>query len=87
MDDSSIVELYSAANSVEAHAIVNALAAAGIKARVVGEFLEVGIGYISSSQLAGPKVWVRQEDEARARELLKEWKGRKKCTRESSDQE
>ena len=43
MDDSDIVEIYSAANSIEAYAMANALKAAGIKARVVGDILEIGV--------------------------------------------
>ena len=44
MDDSEIVEIYSAANSIEAYAMANALKAAGIKARVVGDILGIGGG-------------------------------------------
>ncbi len=44
MDDSDIVEIYSAANSIEAYAMANALKAAGIKARVVGDILGMAAG-------------------------------------------
>lgn len=71
MDDSNIVEIYSASNSIEAYAMANALKAAGVKARVVGDLLETGI-YLG--QPVGSRVWVRKEEEARARQLLKEWK-------------
>jgi hypothetical protein len=46
MDDSNIVEIYSAANSIEAYAMANALKAAGVKARVANEFLQMGVGLL-----------------------------------------
>jgi hypothetical protein len=62
----SIVEIYSAANAVEAYAIANALEAAGIKAHVEGELS----GGFPIGQALNPRVSVRKEDEARAREVL-----------------
>ena len=44
MDDSDIVEIYSAAISIEAYAMANALKAAGVKARVANEFVQMGLG-------------------------------------------
>ncbi len=73
MDDSNIVEIYSAANSIDAYAMANALKAAGIKARVVGDYLGMGSGGLPLGQSTAPKVWVHKEEEAQARELLKEW--------------
>jgi hypothetical protein len=73
MDDSKIVEIYSAANSIEAYAMTNALKAAGIKARVANEFLQMGVGMLPLSHPLTPRVWVLKEDEVRARELLKHW--------------
>ena len=73
MDNLDIVEIYSAANPIEAHALANALEAAGIKAEVVGDYL--GVGSLPLDRInANPKIWVRKEDETRARELLKEFK-------------
>jgi len=74
MDDSDIVEIYSAANSIEAYAMANALKAAGVKARVVNEFVQMGVGLMPCTQPVTPKVWIRREDEAHARGLLKQWK-------------
>jgi hypothetical protein len=74
MDDSNIVEIYSAANSFEAYAMANALKAAGIKARVVGDTLEMG----AMGQPIAPRVWVLKDDVARARELLVKWKAEAK---------
>ncbi len=74
MDDSDIVEIYSAANSIEAYTMANALKAAGIKARVVGDILGTAAGGLAIGVPIAPRVWIRREDEARARELLKQWK-------------
>jgi hypothetical protein len=74
MDDSDIVEIYSAANSIEAYAMANALKAAGVKARVVNEFVQMGVGLFPQTQPVTPRVWIRREDEAHARGLLKQWK-------------
>jgi hypothetical protein len=74
MDDSDIVELYSAANSIEAYAMANALKAAGLKARVVGDALGSAAGGLAVGEPIAPKVWIRRQDEAHARELLRQWK-------------
>jgi hypothetical protein len=74
MDDSNLVEIYSAANSIDAYAMANALKASGIKARVLGEFLEMGAGGLPVGQSTAPKVWIRKDEEHRARELLRQWK-------------
>jgi hypothetical protein len=82
MNDSKIVEIYSAANSFEAYAMTNALKAAGIKARVVGDLLGVG-SEAYPIQPIGPRVWVLQEEEAQARELLKKWHAETKVPNEA----
>jgi hypothetical protein len=80
MDDSNIVEIYSAANSIEAYAMANVLKAAGIKARVANEFVQMGVGLLPLTQPITPRVWVRKGDEARARELLQKYEARAKNT-------
>jgi len=74
LDDSNIIEIYSAANAIEAHAMANALEAAGVKARVVGDYLGMAAGGLPLGQPIAPSVWVLKEEEARARELIKQWK-------------
>jgi hypothetical protein len=74
MDDENIVEIYSAANSVEAYAVVNALETAGIKAHVVGDFLENAFAGLQLGPTKAQSVWVLKQDEARARELLEKFK-------------
>jgi hypothetical protein len=85
MDDSNIVEIYSAANSFEAYAMANALKAAGVKARVVGDVLDAAVGGLAFGMSNAPRVWVLKEDESRARELLKEWKAETKITPEQDE--
>jgi hypothetical protein len=80
MDDSDIIEVYSAANSIEAYAMANALKAAGVRARVVGDQLETGVPF---GQTMTPRIWVLRKDEAHARTLLKEWKVDANASRES----
>ncbi|HEY4759493.1 MAG TPA: DUF2007 domain-containing protein [Thermoguttaceae bacterium] len=72
MDEPELVDIYSSANAIEAYAVANALEAAGIKARVVGEFSG---GYpLLAFPREAPRVCVRKADEIRARDLLKQWK-------------
>jgi Putative prokaryotic signal transducing protein len=73
MEDPDIVEIYSAANSIEAYAMANALKAAGIKARVVGDVLGTAAGGLAVGAPIAPRVWIRRQDEAHARGLLKQW--------------
>jgi len=81
MNDSKIVEIYSAANSFDAYAMVNALEEAGIKASVASD-LSLGI-----NPQQYPSVYVGKEDEARARELLKQLKAEAAITPETDDEE
>lgn len=71
---SHIVELCSAANGVEAYAIAGALEAAGIKAEVVGEVLQGAAGGLPLGETTAPRVWVPEESEARALEVLAEYR-------------
>jgi len=64
-----IVRLATAANSAEAHIWEEALNEAGIPCRVVGDFLEAGLGGMSSM---GAEVWVHRDDLARAEEVLRQ---------------
>jgi hypothetical protein len=66
-----VVELCSAADAFEAHAIRSRLEEAGIRCRVVGELVENGAGL--AGEAVSPRLWVRQEDAPRAREVIDEW--------------
>ena len=64
-----IVRLATAANPLEAHIWEQALKEAGIQSRVVGDFLDAGVGDIPGVQA---EVWVHRDDLARAEEVLRQ---------------
>jgi hypothetical protein len=67
-----IVELCSAANVVEAYALRALLEEANIRSRIVGESLGNAAGWLPLGETVAPRVWVREEDAARAREIIDE---------------
>jgi hypothetical protein len=67
-----IVELCAAANEVEAHALCALLEEAGIRWRIVGETLGNAAGGLPLGDTIAPRIWVREEDAARAREIIDE---------------
>jgi hypothetical protein len=67
MDRDEIVRLATAANPQEAHVWRQALEREGIRAQVVGDYLDAGVGDVPGLR---PEVWVRREDLERARSLL-----------------
>jgi hypothetical protein len=62
-----IVRLATAVNPAQAHIWEQALAAEGIRAKVVGDFLDAGVGDIPG---LSAELWVRRDDLARAEEVL-----------------
>lgn len=73
MGDPEVVEVYSAANPVEAHAIRNLLEQAGIEARVVGDIIRMAGGELPLGQVTAPRIWVREADVGRAREIVRQY--------------
>ena len=69
MQDDDIVHLASAVNPVEAHVWKQALDEEGIRCRVVGDYLDVGIGDVPGMNA---EVWVHRDDLERARAALVE---------------
>lgn len=67
MHPDDIVRLASASNPQEAYMWQQALEEAGIQSRVVGDYLDAGIGDISGIR---PEIWVHRPDAERARALL-----------------
>ena len=63
-----VVRLTTTSNPAQAHILEQTLNAEGIRATVVGDYLDAGVGDIPGVQ---PEVWVRREDLARALEVLK----------------
>ena len=64
-----VVRLAAAANPVEAHIWEEALLAEGIECKVVGDYLDSGIGDLPA---IGPEIWVHRDDLARAEEILRQ---------------
>ena len=64
-----IVRLATATNPLEAHIWEQALQEAGIECRVVGDFLDAGVGDIPGLQA---ELWVHRNDLARAEEVLRQ---------------
>jgi hypothetical protein len=62
-----IVSLSRAPNPAMAHIWENALQQEGIDCRVVGDFLDAGIGDISGVQ---PEIWIRRQDVTQAQAVL-----------------
>jgi hypothetical protein len=67
-----IVEVYSAANGFEAHALCTALEDKGIRTQVVGESLAIAAGDLPPGFAIAPKIWVREGDSGRAREIIED---------------
>jgi hypothetical protein len=69
MADSELREVYSAADTHDAHFIKAALEDAGIAARVVGDHLQNAVGDLPFVAIA-PRVWVRSDDFDKARAII-----------------
>lgn len=69
-DDSRIVEIYTAANEIDAGAIRAALEQQGIEAKLVGDLLgnafDVPLGF------TGPRIWVHENDATAARRIVEQ---------------
>jgi hypothetical protein len=83
-DRDEIVRLAHAVNPVEAHIWEEALQAEGIKCRVTGDYLDVGIGNIPGLRA---EVWVRKEDLPRAEEILRSVQERRSHEDEKEEEE
>ncbi|MBY0523466.1 MAG: DUF2007 domain-containing protein [Gemmataceae bacterium] len=64
-----IVRLATAQNPMQAHIWEQALQAEGIRANVVGDYLDAGLGDVPGLQA---EVWVHKDDLARATAILSE---------------
>ncbi len=62
-----IIRLATAQNPVQAHIWADALQAEGIRSKVVGDFLDAGLGDIPGMSA---ELWVHKNDAARAQEIL-----------------
>jgi hypothetical protein len=67
VDPDEVVRLATVPNPALAHLWADALKAEGIRCRVVGEYLDAGIGDVSGLL---PEIWVKRGDVPRAEEIL-----------------
>lgn len=67
-DPNEVVRLATASNPAEAHIWQDALEANGIQSRVVGDYLDAGLGDIPGLRA---EVWVHRNDLAAAEEILR----------------
>jgi hypothetical protein len=67
-DPNDVVRLATAPNPADAHILEQALADEGIKATVVGDYLDAGFGDVPGARA---EVWVHRQDLARAEAVLK----------------
>ncbi len=71
-----IVEVYSAVDRLEANGICEILAEKGIGSEIVGEGLGGAAGRLPYGETVAPRIWVREGDARRAREIIAEWTNR-----------
>jgi hypothetical protein len=69
MQKDDVVRLVTASNPQEAHVWQQALAEEGIRAEVVGDYLDSGLGDVPGFR---PELWVRRADAERAEAILRE---------------
>ena len=62
-----VVRAITAANYVQAHVWEQALHDAGIRCKVVGDYLTAGVGGVPG---VPAEIWVREKDLARAKQIL-----------------
>ena len=74
VDPSSIVLAYRTANSVEAHALANHLADAGIETQIVGDFLDGAYAGLNLGRMGEKELWVAAKDQAAAAAVVAEWR-------------
>lgn len=73
MIEDKIVEVYAAADSVEAERLRELLEEEGIPATVVGDEINHLAGSMSFGGVASPRIWVHEQDKEKAAELIQEW--------------
>ncbi len=69
MQKDDVVRLATATNPLEAHVWQRALAEEGIRAEVVGDYLDAGLGDVPGFRA---ELWVHRDDVARAEAILRE---------------
>lgn len=68
-----IVEVYSAANVIEAQELCAVLEEEAIQTQIVGDQLGNAAGCLPLGEVLEPRIWVRESDAKRAQEIIEEW--------------
>jgi hypothetical protein len=68
-------EVYSAGDIIEANAVCDELAEAGIEALIVNDSLQNAVGDLPFT-VVGPRVWVSESNVGQARLIIEEWSRR-----------
>jgi hypothetical protein len=79
-----IVRLATAPNPAQAHIWEQALRQAGVRCKVVGDYLDAGIGDIPGTRA---EIWVHKDDLARGEEVLREMQQAEAADEESATDE
>ena len=74
--------VFDAENNVEAHMIVHLLERSGIKAEIMGEYLQGGVGELPAH--GNIRVVVDPSDVPEARKLISEWEAEQRATPSTS---
>jgi hypothetical protein len=82
--DDNIVCVAHATTPAEAHIWQNALEEVGIRCQVVGDFLDAGIGDIPGMRA---ELWVREQDAARAQEIIEDHRGIEPAAGDDEDEQ
>lgn len=69
-----MISVFEAANSLEAHMVLNLLQQEGIEGRVEGDYLQGGIGELQAIGLI--RVVVDETDQAQARAIIRAWESK-----------
>jgi hypothetical protein len=72
-DTDRIVDIYSAADGMQAQWVRGILEDRGICCKVVGDVLTGAGGGLPLGPAIAPRIWVREGDSGRAREIIEEW--------------
>jgi hypothetical protein len=79
-----IVRLATAPNPAQAHIWEHALKEAGVRCKVVGDYLDAGLGDIPGMRA---EIWVHRDDLKRGEEVLREMQEAEASDTEESDEE
>jgi hypothetical protein len=77
----NLIQVYSAGDSIEAYALSNRLEDAGVRAMVVGDHLQGGLGALPFGRSTAPRLCVAAEDAQRAEEIVAAWESERQRPR------